>query len=299
MRAAALALAAVAGTACTKGSLQPNAADAGGARIDTPSTRPAATPARGRPRRAPAHLDRLSDVEDRGRDGSRWTSSSCSIGDPPSAGIGRRGPVMRDALTYTDRNGRQNDKLRLGAVRVSEARRRAVRRGDGAAQRRIMPCSPDDQRAVGRRHQSDDSSAFAGGTPTAAAIDVAVGLHAARYPTPSPKFLLLVTDGPPTCAGAGEQLTSADSAQAEADAMAAIATRRRREHRDHCLAPSTTAEETAAALECARGGGRHPAHGGRHKFDDETTFAELFVPSLRAVLRDPAARSAAGGTRLT
>ena len=59
---------------------------------------------------------------------------------------------------------------------------------------------------------------FTGGTPTAAAIDVAAAYMVSRA-TVNPKFLLLVTDGAPNCAGKMGSLT--------ADPVQAVARRRR------------------------------------------------------------------------
>jgi len=61
------------------------------------------------------------------------------------------------------------------------------------------------------------------GTPTAAALTVArayLGSVAEQYP----RYMMLVTDGAPTCAGAAGALTS-DAVQAQADAVAAITRR--------------------------------------------------------------------------
>src|SRR5262249_40686889 len=82
------------------------------------------------------------------------------------------------------------------------------------------------------------AGAGASGTPTAAAIQTAAA-YMLTLTDQNPKFLLLVTDGAPTCAGTIDALT-ADPAQAQADAVAAIAAADAAGIPTLVVAPSTT-----------------------------------------------------------
>ena len=114
------------------------------------------------------------------------------------------------------------------------------------------------------------------GTPTAAAI----GAGAAYLRTvvdQSPKFLMLVTDGAPTCAGAIGAPLSDDAALAQADAVAAIAAAQSEGFPTIVVAPSTTtaAGDVAALNALAQASGY--ARQGDIKFFTESTLPELFV----------------------
>lgn len=118
-----------------------------------------------------------------------------------------------------------------------------------------------------------------GGTPTAAAIDVAAAAMRART-TSNPKFLMLVTDGAPTCAGRAAPL-SADPAQAQADAVAAIAAAHAAGLPTLVVAPST-ATDVAALNALAVAGGY--ANAGDIRFDTESTISErVSTPTDTAV----------------
>ena len=123
-----------------------------------------------------------------------------------------------------------------------------------------LPVVPDNQPNVAAVVKSMISGGA--GMPTAAAIESA-SAHLRTLSAAEPKFLLLVTDRPPTCAGTGEQLSSADPVQAEADAVAAIARAAAEKIGTIVLAPSTSAGGRRRGPRCARGGGRLPARGGR------------------------------------
>jgi hypothetical protein len=117
------------------------------------------------------------------------------------------------------------------------------------------------------------------GTPTAAAI----GAGAAYLRTvvdQSPKFMMLVTDGAPTCAGTIGAPLSADAALAQADAVAAIAAAEREGFPTIVVAPSTTttAAGDVAALNALAQASRY-ARSGDIKFFTESTLGELFVPT--------------------
>lgn len=113
-----------------------------------------------------------------------------------------------------------------------------------------------------------------GGTPTAAAIDVAAGYMLSRT-TSDAKVLMLVTDGAPTCAGRSGALT-ADPARAQEDAVAAIADAKAAGLPTFVLAPSTTtdAADVAALNALAVAGGY--AEPGDVKFDTDATISTWF-----------------------
>jgi hypothetical protein len=120
----------------------------------------------------------------------------------------------------------------------------------------------------------------ASGTPAAAAIDFATGYMRAR-PGDHPKFLVLMTDGAPTCAGRSGAPLSLDPTQAQADAVAAIAAARDDGLPTIVLAPSATtavASDVIALNALAQAGGyaRSPGTGGA-TFFTEGTFPDLFV----------------------
>lgn len=266
MRAAALALAAVAGTACTKGSLQPNAADAGGAGSIAIDAAGGDTAPGARDALPPISIDcPMSRIE-----GGWLPLDFLVLLDRSPSGDRSAWASLLDALTYQIATVGRTDWGLYAFPKLGPA--------CGAA---TVPPNvdlrvfPDNQRAVADAIKAMISGGA--GMPTAAAIDVGVA-HLRTLSAAEPKFLLLVTDRPPTCAGTGEQLSSADPAQAEADAVAAIARAAAEKIGTIVLAPSTAAGETAAALDALAEAGGYPRAVGAHKFHDETTFAELFVP---------------------
>jgi hypothetical protein len=117
----------------------------------------------------------------------------------------------------------------------------------------------------------------ASGTPAATAIDLAAG-YLLSLVDGSAKFLLLVTDGAPTCAGR-MGTASLDPEQAQADAVAAIAAARDLGVETFVLVPSTvTAASDIVALNAlAEAGGRPRQPDPRGiRFVTEKTFPELF-----------------------
>src|SRR6185295_16575619 len=108
-----------------------------------------------------------------------------------------------------------------------------------------------------------------GGTPTAAAIDVAAAAMRSRT-TVNPKFLMLVTDGAPTCAGRTAPL-SADATRAQADAVAAIAAAQAAGLPTFVVAPSTATDVAALNALAVAGGYARP---GDVRFQTETTILE-------------------------
>jgi len=109
-----------------------------------------------------------------------------------------------------------------------------------------------------------------GGTPTAAAIDVAAAAMRSRT-TVNPKFLMLVTDGAPTCAGRTGPL-SADATRAQTDAVAAIAAAGLP---TFVVAPSTATDVAALNALAVAGGYARP---GDVRFQTETTILEQLTP---------------------
>jgi hypothetical protein len=121
------------------------------------------------------------------------------------------------------------------------------------------------------------SGTVTGGTPTAAAIDVAAAYMLART-TVNPKFLLLVTDGAPNCAGKMGAITT-DPLEAVTDAVAAIARAKAAGLPTFVVAPSTTsaAADVAALNALAVAGGY--AERGEIKFDTEASISTWFQPT--------------------
>jgi hypothetical protein len=112
----------------------------------------------------------------------------------------------------------------------------------------------------------------ASGTPAAAAIDFAAA-YMMSSSTVNPKFLLLVTDGAPDCSG-----SALDPAQAEADAVTAITGAKRVGVPTLVLAPSTTtAASDVAALNALAEAGGYPQPGDI-KFFTEATIAGAVRP---------------------
>jgi hypothetical protein len=128
------------------------------------------------------------------------------------------------------------------------------------------------------------------GMPAAAAIEVGAA-HLRTLSPDEPKFLLLVTDRAPTCGGTGGEVAPADPAQAESDALAAIARAAAAKIGTIVLAPSATASSSATALDELAVAGGTPRATGPHKFHDETTLPELFTPSwlltCKLAIKDP------------
>lgn len=279
MRVAALALAAVAGTACSKGSLRSDiadiadiadaarAADGGGSiAIDATGAGDTAPGAVDAARPPPLSIDcPMSRFEggwlpldflvmlDRSPSGDRaaWTTLLTALTEQIAA-VARTDWGLYTFPTFGPACG-------VGTVPPNVD----------------LPVVPDNQANVAAVINSMISGGA--GMPTAAAIEVGAA-HLRTLPAAEPKFLLLVTDRPPTCTGTGDQLSSADPALAEADAVAAIARAAAEKIGTIVLAPSTSAGETAAALDALAEAGGTPRSVGAHKFHDETTFAELFVP---------------------
>jgi len=115
------------------------------------------------------------------------------------------------------------------------------------------------------------------GTPTAAAIGAgAAYLH--TLTDPIPRFMMLVTDGAPTCAGTIGAPLSDDAAMAQADAIAAITAAKMEGFPTVVVAPSTTtAAGDVASLNALAQAGGYPRQGDI-KFFTESTLAELFPP---------------------
>ena len=121
------------------------------------------------------------------------------------------------------------------------------------------------------------------GTPTAAAIGAgAAYLH--TVVDQSPKFMMLVTDGAPTCAGTIGAPLSDDAAMAQADAVAAIAAAAAEGFPTVVVAPSTTtAAGDVAALNALALAGGYARQG-----DDQVLHG---VDAGGAVRRRPAPRA--------
>src|SRR5262245_36151727 len=119
----------------------------------------------------------------------------------------------------------------------------------------------------------------ASGTPTGTAIDVAAAYMVSRTTaTANAKFLVLVTDGAPSCAGRTSTPLSADPVQAQADAVAAIDAAATMGIPTIVVAPSTTTGASDVdALNALAVAGRYPRQGAGPQFMTEATFGDLFT----------------------
>jgi hypothetical protein len=117
----------------------------------------------------------------------------------------------------------------------------------------------------------------ASATPIAAAVETATAYMLSRT-SPYPKFLLLVTDGAPTCAGSIDALT-ADPTRANADAVAAVTAAANAGVRTFVMAPSSTAGSDREALDALAEAGRYPQSPPGPKFATETTAHTWIQPS--------------------
>jgi hypothetical protein len=118
----------------------------------------------------------------------------------------------------------------------------------------------------------------ASGTPTAAAIQTAAG-YMQSLTDQNPKYLMLLTDGAPTCAGTIDAL-SVDPAQAQADAVAAIAAAYRAGLPTIVVAPSTTTApaDIAALNALSEAGGYSAGSPPGPTFPNEQTLWQLLIP---------------------
>ena len=123
------------------------------------------------------------------------------------------------------------------------------------------------------------------GTPTAAAIGAgAAYLHTVM--DQSPKFMMLVTDGAPTCAGTIGAPLSDDAAMAQADAVAAIAAARAEGFPTIVVAPSTTtAAGDVAALNALAQAGGIPAPGRHQVLHRVDAGGAVFAPPAPRAVR--------------
>jgi len=118
----------------------------------------------------------------------------------------------------------------------------------------------------------------ASGTPTAAAIQTAAA-YMQSLTDQNPRYLMLATEGAPTCAGTIDAL-SADAAQAQEDAVAAISAAYRAGLPTIVVAPSTTttAADIAALNALAEAGGYTSAPPPGPRFTNEQTLWQLLAP---------------------
>jgi len=115
------------------------------------------------------------------------------------------------------------------------------------------------------------------GSPTAAAIDFGRA-YLPTLPTAPARVLLLMTDHAPSCAGMIGAL-SADAVQAQADARAAVLAAAAANIPTIVFAPSTTAASDVPALNAlAAAGGEYARTGNPLLFQDETSLRTLFKP---------------------
>jgi hypothetical protein len=112
----------------------------------------------------------------------------------------------------------------------------------------------------------------ASGTPTAAAIDRAAAYMLSVRDPNRPQFLLLVTDGAPTCAGTTGAL-SEDPVQAQADAVATIRTAAVAGVPTIVVAPSAASDVDALNALAVAGAYQRGAIG--RLFQDETSIGEM------------------------
>ena len=116
----------------------------------------------------------------------------------------------------------------------------------------------------------------ASGTPTAAAIQTAAA-YMQSLTTQNPKFLMLLTDGAPTCAGTIDAL-SADPDRAQYDAVTAIDAASAAGIPTLVVSPSTTtAAADVGALNALADAGRYPQPPPGPKFFTELTIGQTFT----------------------
>jgi hypothetical protein len=115
----------------------------------------------------------------------------------------------------------------------------------------------------------------ASATPIAAAIEVGAA-YLLGLADQSPKFLMLVTDGAPTCGGTIDALTG-DPATAQSDAVAAVSVAAMAGVPTFVVAPSTTTDANAvAALNALAVAGRYPHLPPGPAFATELTIGDQF-----------------------
>jgi hypothetical protein len=116
----------------------------------------------------------------------------------------------------------------------------------------------------------------ASGTPTAAAIQTAAA-YMLSIKDQNPKFLMLLTDGAPTCAGTIDALV-ADPDRAQSDAIAAIDAAYAAGIPTLVVAPSTTTDANATdALNALADAGRYPRPLPGPKYHTELTVGQLLT----------------------
>jgi hypothetical protein len=120
-----------------------------------------------------------------------------------------------------------------------------------------------------------------GGSPTAAAIETGLA-YLRTLASDEPKFLMLVTDAAPSCAGPVGRLVP-DGTSAQTDALAAIAAARAEGVDTIVVAPSTPAAGDAAALNALAEAGNQARSQGDLKFFTEATLPELLLPGTDLV----------------
>jgi hypothetical protein len=116
------------------------------------------------------------------------------------------------------------------------------------------------------------------GSPIAAAVGLGAD-YLGTLGSAQPKFMLLVTDHAPTCAGTFETLT-ADANQAQVDAVAALRAAAAAGFKTMVLAPSTTAD--VGSLDQLAEAGGLPRSTGLIEFNTETTLADQFATTTAA-----------------
>jgi hypothetical protein len=133
-----------------------------------------------------------------------------------------------------------------------------------------MPVTPMDYASVAGGVGA--SQANRRGAPTAAAIAIGAA-YLRTIASDAPKFMLLVTDHPPSCAGTIDALT-ADDSQAQTDAVAAIGAAAADGFPTIVLAPSTA--PYVAQLNALAQAGQRP-RGPGVMFYTQSTIADLFT----------------------
>jgi hypothetical protein len=118
------------------------------------------------------------------------------------------------------------------------------------------------------------------GSSSAIAAAIALGAdYLGTFNPDLPKFMMLVTDHAPTCAGTFETLSS-DANQAQADAVAALRAAAAAGFKTMVLAPSTTAD--IGALDQLAEAGGLPRSTGLIEFNTEATLADQFETTTPA-----------------
>jgi len=272
MRLAPLALVLLAGFACRKGELQPDGG--GGGRLSFDAT---AGDGSGTGDGGPG----ASDVTPPTRDSNCGAMSSGSTYVPPTILVVLDEATSGDTTKWTGLISALSNLVIQNAVGVNWGLYTFPQAGPACGTGTFTPAidiapSPTTGETVAVAIRA--GAAGRTGSPTAAAI-TAVAAYLAALPTDNPKYMMLVTDHAPTCAGTRDPLTL-DAGPAQADAIAAITAAAAASIPTMVVAPSTTSD-LGALNAMALAGGR-PYTIGPAAFYTEATLGDQLMTASRS-----------------